>query len=93
MSPVKHKHFSISLSTNQGIRGKFVEQKLELSCSLGVTEFITIIAIVLVTHFVGLLKSNLDVQQTHLRGQFVEQKLELSCSLDVAKFFKPFVFI
>jgi len=33
------------------------------------------------SHFVVLLKSNFDVQQTHLfltKGQFVEQMLELS---------------
>jgi hypothetical protein len=31
-------------------------------------------------HFVALLKSGLDVQQTHLLGQFVEQTLMLSSS-------------
>ncbi len=35
-----------------------------------------------------LLKSDLDVQQTHLRGRFVEQRLMFSMILGVTKFIK-----
>ena len=47
-----------------------------LAAALGVTKFITIIAMILVT-----LKSILDVKQTNLWGPFIEQKLKLNCSL------------
>ncbi len=40
------------------------------------------------THFVVLLKSDLDVQPTQLRGQFIEPKLMLSFSFRYGQFHK-----
>jgi hypothetical protein len=50
-----------------------------LAHALGVTKFIIILDMILVTLLV-VLKSDLDVQQAHLCGWFVEQKFMLSSS-------------
>ncbi len=54
------------------LRGRFVDQKLVLSYNFRCDQIHD------VTHFVVLLRSDLDVQQTHLRGWFVEKRLILS---------------
>jgi hypothetical protein len=51
-----------------------------LSYSLGVTDYVTFIAMTRV-HFVVLLKSNIDLQQTCLRGWLIVQQVLLSYSL------------
>jgi hypothetical protein len=54
-----------SLGVEQKNRGQFVEQNPMLSSSLGVTKF-TIAKDMIFVHFVVLLNSDLNVQQTHL---------------------------
>ncbi len=60
--------------------GGLLNKSSHSAAALGVTKFIVIIAMNLVTLFV-LLKSNLDVQQSHFWGWFIEQKLMLNTSL------------
>ncbi len=61
-------------------RGRFVEQKLMLSSNFRCYQFHNNPFPRIGSHVVVLLKSDLDVRQTHLRGRFVEQKHPLSCS-------------
>ncbi len=70
------------------LRLQFVEQKLMLNSSLGVTKFIIATDTILVILCSATLKSDLNVQQTHLRGRFVEQKLVLSSSFRCDQIFK-----
>ncbi len=56
-----------------------------LGAALGLTKFITIIAIFL-AHFVVLLKSVLDVQQTHLWGYLLDKSSSLAAALGKIKF-------
>jgi hypothetical protein len=52
------------------VKAQFVEQKLMLGSSLGVTKFIIVRGAILPPLYV-ILKSDLDVPQTHLRGHSV----------------------
>jgi hypothetical protein len=70
-------HLSQTWMFNKPIsEGSSLNESLCLAGSLGVTKFTILREMILITFFV-LLKSVLEVQQTHLRGQFVEQMLVL----------------